>query len=236
MSAFGYILWSFVVGGSIILPLWFIPMMLIFYLLAPLFERIGNSRLLLYFAALTTCVLSLFSFRPIGNSNPILSFIHFLGFYLLGIVFARESKFADSIVKSKIAWTIIISGILIVVSADYFSQHSKNSIIGFTDGLGVINFAQLGKFGLIVAMYPIFEKFVNQKSSALEYIAKISFGLFFLHGFYMLIYSVFFKYINTSNLLGNVVTEFFVVVCLSFLTVHVIKVLLKGNSRYVIGC
>jgi peptidoglycan/LPS O-acetylase OafA/YrhL len=105
--------------------------------------------------------------------------------------------------------------------------------VGFFEGLGVFNLIQFGKLVLLIAVFICFEKYLNKKNRLLGYLAEISFGLFFIHGFYMALYA------RINPAAGSVMQgfgEFMLVILGSIITVYLTKALLRKRSRYVIGC
>ncbi|MEZ9855575.1 acyltransferase family protein, partial [Vibrio breoganii] len=77
-------IWHIIVGGAINGPLWFIPMITIFFIVSPLIIRLGKSRYFNIFVVLSLFV-SFVTFRPNEYIYPLYMFIHFFGIYLLGI-------------------------------------------------------------------------------------------------------------------------------------------------------
>jgi peptidoglycan/LPS O-acetylase OafA/YrhL len=235
LSRAAFVAWSLVVGGAAVGPMWFIPMIVIFYVLSPLFIRLAKSRLIYMLAVLGT-VLSLFSFRPLNNLNPFLSFLHFLGFYLLGMVFALCIKKTDQIKAAGKTMVLALPAMVIFILAVCFYEDLPRYHLGFFDGLGYFNMRQLGKLSLLVALFFYFDKYVSQKNRFLAYFAEVSFGLFFIHGFFLVLFSHLSYFYVPPNPLMNFVAEFLVVMGMSLLTVYVLKLVLKNRSRYVIGC
>jgi hypothetical protein len=229
-----YVAWSLLTGGSVLVPMWFIPMILIFFMLAPVFNYLAKSRLIYLFAAIGVG-LSVFSTRPIDNANPLLSFVHFLGFYLLGLAFAVGAPKIDAL-QSKSKIVIIVTALVVFVSTAFLFEKPRNEPYGFYDGLGVFNSLQFGKLASLVAVFFIFEMFLNEKNRVLGYVAKISFGLFFIHGFYIAMFIKISDYIAGASPPAKLLFEFFLVLVVSVMTVYVLKRVLQKGSRFAIGC
>lgn len=229
-----FILWSFLTGGTVVGPMWFIPMIAIFFFMTPLFNYISRSNLIYYFAIIFL-LLSIFSSRPIHNSNPLLSFFHFLGFYLLGIVAAKSSKFFESL-KIYVKLIIMAGSIAVFIfsSIGYFEGEKQE--IGFFESLWVLNYISLGKLALLIGTFFCFEQFFNREKKVLGFLARISFGLFFIHGFMSLIFNKFFQGLVYDSLLAKIFCEIGIVVLSSILIVMLLKLVLRKWSRYAIGC
>jgi peptidoglycan/LPS O-acetylase OafA/YrhL len=235
LSGIGYVGWSLAVGGGTVVgPMWFIPMIVLFFVLSPVFNRLARSWLL-YPLGFLGMGLAIFTWRPAGGLNPFLSFLHFLGFYLLGIMFAVMAPKFDKISKEIVSTVIVIGGIAGFIVTYYYGYHDNGSS-GFFDGFGVFNALQFGKLCLLLSVFFTFERFFTSKNKVLGYFASVSFGLFFVHGFYMAAYSRAISYLRIGDPVLQFLGEIFVVFILAVITVAIVKFVLKKKSRYVIGC
>lgn len=233
LSNWGYVGWSLLVGGAVIYPLWFIPMMILFYLASPLIYASRHSKAL-YVMAAGFIAYSLYFPRPVLNLNPFLSFPYFLGYYLLGVLAAVNAKAIDRLsTGASLAW--IALGLAVFLASGFFYTGFDPGASFFRDA-GQLGHMQLGKLGLLIAVFLGFEKFFNQRNAVLSYIAGISFGLFFVHGLFMGSFSNMSMHLDFSNDVSMILAEALVVIPSAFLTVFLIKKLLGRRSRYVIGC
>lgn len=229
-----YVVWSLVVGGSVVPPLWFVPMITGFFLLSPLCIRLARGRGLLL-ATAVALLFSLGSGRPVANLNPLLALAHFAGFYLLGMAVASRSGQIGTVLQGARGAWVAAAGLAVFLWAGVEYGGYEASPQGFAQGLGHLNHMQLGKLGLLAAFYVVFDKLYNQENRCLGYLAKISFGLFFVHGFVVLALSLVLPGLGLSNGWMPVV-EAGGVVSASVLVVEGIKWAFKGRSRYVVGC
>jgi len=230
-----YSLWSLIVGGPVIGPMWFIPMIAIFFLASPLFHRIGSSSLQ-YLIVMAALAFSLYSERPLYNMNPFLSFVHFSGFYILGVVASSNVKHIREYERTKSVMPIMCGAFLlfIVASAIYLLGDQYESI-GFEEGLGTFNNAQFGKLALLVAVFFFFNRFLDKQNLILAWLAKISFGLFFMQGFFLQVFGQISGRFVISQPLAVLMTEVAIVFGGSIVAVLVIKRVTGRWSRYVIG-
>jgi fucose 4-O-acetylase-like acetyltransferase len=235
LNAAEYFLWSLSVGGSVVQPMWFIPMIAIFFALSFILNKIRGLALL--FLTISLLALSVFSSRPLLNMNPFLGFIHFIGFYLFGITMHTLGPKIIKLSKSTTYFIMLISLLGFLTLLIHYDRDftSNNQYASFNDNLGIFNSMQFGKLSLLIFVFFILEKFYNKHSIILSYLAKVSFGLFFVHGFYMLIFA---KYFSPELPNGSIkfLIELFFIVPGSIVTVHIIKSILKSRSKYVIGC
>ena len=230
-----YVLWSLLVGGSVAPPMWFIPMIIIFFFLSPLFHALARTRWI-YPATIVGLAISVFSYRPVHNLNPFLAFVHFFGFYLLGMLTSMNTCRTDALKNTRAVYWIIASGLALFFLCAFMYDFESEVPIGFQDGWGKLNLVQLAKFGLLVAVFFLFERYLNRKQRMLAYLAEISFGLFFVHGFFVLMSSRIQQRLGLDNPWLAFLFELVFVVCGSVLSVYLVKSVFKKKSRYVIGC
>ncbi|QKY11153.1 acyltransferase family protein [Janthinobacterium lividum] len=234
LTPVNYVLWSLLVGWAIVFPLWFIPMIVIFFLMTPVFNSLSKTKLL-YVVTFFALIFSAFSSRPINNSNAILAFLHFLGFYLFGVLAASNASALDNLSKSAKTIIITVSFFVFLISASLYFKQPKFPP-DFFGGLGLPNYISIGKLALLIAIFFLFERFMNRENKILGYFAKISFGLFFVHGFVIYAFSKFMARNVFFSEAGKIFLEVGVVFFVSIAVVLIMKKVLKKRSRYVVGC
>lgn len=229
-----FVLWSLLSGGIAVGPMWFIPMIVIFFLMTPIFRILSKTKLI-YVLTAGALIFSMFSSRTANNTNPLLSFLHFLGVYLLGIIAAKDIIFIEVLKESTKAKIISISLIVFFVLGFLFPGF-KSLPPSFFSGVGTFNYVMAGKLALLIAIFLLFERFMEHKNSILGYFAKISFGLFFIHGIMAAIFHRAARDIDFGSPVLRFVAEICVVIFVSIAVVFVLKKILRKWSRYVIGC
>ncbi|RQW29217.1 acyltransferase [Rhodobacteraceae bacterium CH30] len=233
LTPVAYMLWSFIVGGVVNGAMWFIPMICLFFLVSPML-LFCTKRDWFFVMVVAAVLFSVYSFRPVGNQNPVLSFFHFMGFYLMGMFFARRGVVMDLLrSRSKTVMAVSASGffVLLVVwlGGDQVVQ-------GYFDYILQPNIIQMGKLFFVVFLFFLFERFLSKKIKPMSYIANISFGLFFVHGFWSLVFLKAASYLEVSRLSTYFSLEFLFVFCFSVISIDIAKRILGARSRYVIGC
>lgn len=216
----------FLTTGSHLATLWFIPMMAIFYLVAPLLLLL-EKRNLLYFGLPLFIALSIWTPKVHPAIN---NFFHFLPIYIVGMYCA---KYESSIIVLKAKYKVSLLG-LYVFSMIYFI--SSFSIQPFAYLLIVRVFACL--------VFLLIFHAVNHSSSlmglSLRVLANFSFGLYFVHPY--LISGL--RYIYTSIIGGIVYTsELYLyypifscfIIALSFIVLKSFQFIFGKHSRYLIG-
>jgi len=160
----------------------------------------------------------------------------FVGFYLLGMLMSINSGRTDVLKDSKAIYSVIGAGLALFVLCAFLYDFEHEGPLGFMDGLGQLNIIQVAKFGLLIAVFFLFERYLNFKQRVLAYLAEISFGLFFVHGFFILLSPRIQQHLSLEDPWLAFLFEFVFVVCGSVLTVFLVKSVFKKRSRYVIGC
>jgi surface polysaccharide O-acyltransferase-like enzyme len=236
MSKFAYAGWTLLVGSGALVPLWFVPMIFTFFLASPVFMKISKGNAL-PITTLFATIFSLFSARPIINANPLLSFAHFAGPYLLGIYASRESLWIQrTLANTKHRYMAIAAGILLA-SYSFYMYEGKDAVeSGFFDRLGYFAPEQLGKLSMLMTILALITTKRFSTPNALSTLAMMSFGLFFVHGLWILALSVTGWTDNPTSSIPKYIEISTAVTILSMATVKIIQTSLGKYSTYVIGC
>ncbi|MGL5287003.1 MAG: acyltransferase family protein [Aeromonas sp.] len=228
-----YGIWSLIVGGALIVPLWYIPMIWLVFLISPLLRYASRSS---FFGPIVVVALfvSLMTARPLSNLNPFLSVFHFLGFYLMGMYFAQNGPLIQW-AKSKV---IPISvGLLIAYLLMYFWWFNTETFNhGFWDQLFHLNVLQLSKLIFVWLMYFIFAAYLNHPYKPMSHIAQISFGLFFVHGFWLYLFGIVLGRMPVENIIGRLAIQLLFCFVFSYISILIARKVLGKRSRYVVGC
>lgn len=234
MTSGDFFIWALLAGGIAVGPMWFIPMIVIFFILTPFFNYISKNKLI-YLVLVPSLIFSLFSSRSVYNANPGLSFLHFLGFYVLGIVVAKKNKEVEEL-RDECKFLLIAIGLSVFLYFGFIFPGISDLPPSFFSGMGKLNYILVGKLGLLMAIFILFERFFEKKSQILGYFAKISFGLFFIHGFSGTFFQRMSTNIDFQSPMYKLFCEVIVIVFGSVLIVFLLKKILGKWSRYVIGC
>jgi probable poly-beta-1,6-N-acetyl-D-glucosamine export protein len=236
VSVPSYVVWSLVVGGAMVPPLWFIPMITLVFGLSFVSIRLSRTWLI-HLLAIAGLVFTVFSERPFENLNPLLALLHFIGFYLAGIVCSVHAPDLARLKGTPASRVLMVAGgVWFAAAATGFLTFGQPANT-FAEGLGHLNFRQLGKVGLLITVFLLFQEFLDRPTLVLGYFARVSFGLYFIHGFLMMIFQKVLERteIAQSPPLVHFVAETAFVLGLSVLLAEATKSMLKARSRYVIG-
>jgi probable poly-beta-1,6-N-acetyl-D-glucosamine export protein len=207
-------------------PLWFIPMICLFYLAAPLFILATKwQKAYLLFPLLILVNLGIP--RPWVH-DPLISGLHFAPIYLIGMLACR---YRERIFQySQKLWPVLL-GLLILLC---LLEFTNRPFMAFNSVTKVI-----ASF-LIIYGLQRHEKYGGQIFSPwIDSIANYSFGIFFLHQYAIGLYS------RAITPLGHLLKDANILtVAIGFLAVNGaclllllgIKRVLVDRSRYIVGC
>jgi probable poly-beta-1,6-N-acetyl-D-glucosamine export protein len=222
----------FLITGKHLAPLWFVPTITLFYLAAPLLIAIDRKAPRLYWAVLPLWLLAIYIGRD-GPHGPLDKAIYLLPVYMLGMVFSHHQKRAEALVLK--IWlpllAITLVGMLGHVSSWPVPPHYL-MIMKAPMGL-LLTVALLRWHGIF--------------GSRLDYIAHVSFGIFFIHAYFISALKLATTYLLTGQLYaghggallpGNVpvfLAYVFVVLMMSLGTIRLVQIYAGKNSRMLVG-
>lgn len=227
------------------LPTWFMPMITIFFLLSALLLYLERKNILY---KLLPLLLLVTIFVPRGDIEPdwvmnldytgryiaylkyvLMGFVHFASCYVLGMYFSKYGEMIDKFYNKR----YLMIFLMVLVSAfDVFLGIKYNVMNGTASKLllTVIALAYLKHYDEKIKSMTKFNKFM-------DITAKYSFGLFFVHWYYVFLFNYIFKLapsIPVDSLLNGVLVFFIsasrlvTVFVLSFLTLYLMK---KGLEK-----
>jgi peptidoglycan/LPS O-acetylase OafA/YrhL len=231
-----YLIWIYARGWYVLGPLWFVPMIALFYLAAPLFQFFIRHRAGACLLPVTLA-LSVFTFRSYYNDNPLLSFVHFFGIYHLGVMIgAHREKVENWLADSRTLWVFglfcaISYGLLLAYWNEqrlaYFEEY-------FNGGNIMANFSQLQKISFTLFCLGLAARYLRQRYRMVQSLAECSFGIFFIH--YVLIHILqragWMKHTGFWPYLLHGIA----ILLSSWVLVRIIQIALGKRSRYLIGC
>jgi len=227
-------------------PTWFIPMIVIFFLFSWIFLKLEKKGIL-YKLLPVLFLITIFVPRGVAEYEStlgldyvskywvyiryiLLNFIHFLSLYILGMACSKYKEVIDKFYNKRfLLWFLmILTSVLDIISLYKFGY--SNYTISKT-------FLTL----LLLGYLKHFDEFIlshKKTNKVLDFTAKYSFGLFFVHWYWFFIYNEIFNLTtvlpiekNLIYTLGLVSVRFIVVLALSLLSLFIAKsILLKYNK------
>jgi surface polysaccharide O-acyltransferase-like enzyme len=222
--------------GAHVVPYWFIPMILLYFLATPLFivlDRWNGTYCLLPFGMLISIII-LPEFGEVVN--PVRMFLHYLSFYLLGMIFSRYKVYRLELLNDHRSWLLLALVITIIVEIVISPQWKFINVIQ----------SQLLCSLLIYWLWKYDSKLPSYIIKTFNVIADYSFGIYLLHYYLILFWDAFLKkgiMLNQIPLrplpdgtLLNFIFTFISITMLSVMCVYLIKKIVGRRSKMLIGC
>lgn len=213
----------YLLHGGHLQPLWFIPMISLYYLIAPILIYIDRHPKL-YYSLIPLFILSLVVQRSVLSDTLIMA-VHFLSVYVFGMFLSRyKDEFLEFAKKYWIAITIVP---VVFLVATYFSPDWLYDRFDFTHKVMFC--------GFYIYWLWRFEKYMPKW---IDTLATLSFGIFFVHYFFVLLLRGLSPRILHMEIPGNIFTwsvSFFLVMIMSVLCLKTAQKILGKKSKYFVG-
>lgn len=247
LSAYLQIPLHLTIGRVHNIPTWFIPMIIIFFIFSFLFLKLEKKNILY---KLLPVLFLITIFIPRGTAEYestlgldyltkywiyvkyiLFNFVHFLSLYVFGMYCSKNKDIIDKFYDKRLFLWIIM---LVVSAFDIFAQYKYNCS-NFT-------ISKIFLTMLVVSYLKHYDEFIlshKKTNKTLDFIAKYSFGLFFIHWYWFFIYNQIFNLptvmplVNGNYVLtfGFVLLRFAFVAAVSLATLFTLKnILLKFNK------
>ncbi len=219
---------QFYAYGYHLAPMWFIPVIFTYYLLAPLLIKADKTRLF-YYTLPMFILISYFVPRGLFHSNV----IHFFSIYMLGMFCSKYKLYINSLLSKDIALILLLFIVLGMTSFEYFINLK----------LAYVNYLQKIFFTLLLLSF--FIKYeATFKSKLISLVAETSFGVFFFHSYILAFLKFLSKNISQAFQLelprvsGNSALHLLVTILVLFVTVSLVLLVtkvLKDKAYWLVG-
>lgn len=212
---------KFYLTGAHLGPLWYIPMACLLFLISPFLLKIIDTRYK-YIALIFFLFISLYYPKPYLNTNAFIAFMHYIFMYFLGMLFSNKKERINRVLAEN--KSVILLSILCVVFFILMAFKVPYSMFIQKKVLCV----------LILSVFLMYEEYQGFKF--LDNLAKVSFGVYFIHGYIIGAMVIIFKKMNLT-LSGAVyfIPISIAVIAISQVLIMLCKKVFKGYSRYIIG-
>lgn len=160
----------FFLTGKHLAPLWFVPTISLFYLAAPIFLWIDRRVPRLYWLVVPLWALSVYIGRD-GPHGPIDKAIYLLPVYMMGMAFSRYREQAQLYVARYLFPLLLV---VLTGYAGYALEWSQPP-----------HYLMLMKMPAALLLVHVLLKTHHWFGTRLDYIAHISFGIFFIHAYFI---------------------------------------------------
>jgi fucose 4-O-acetylase-like acetyltransferase len=237
-SAIGIALRAYLVGAQMPIPLWYVPMIALFFLAAPALRAVERHGWLVW-TIFPSLIVAMFLHRSREHRLVFQSALYFLPVYLAGMWASsrREAMlaFLDRHSRSLLALTAAALVIELVLhrSGPIYSRHP------FSTEAGVVDLDLPLKLLLSFLVLALLRRYDASVSWAFDGLASASFGLFFVHGYVLLAGAAFLRRWSAGPVhlgVGGFVVSTAGVVLVSLAGVRAVQRCFGRASRFVIGC
>ncbi|TMN81308.1 MULTISPECIES: acyltransferase [unclassified Pseudoalteromonas] len=218
LSNNGFI-WHYLKGGAINYPLWFIPMITIFFITSPLTVFISRTRYFGFVLVITLIYTSLSERGDWATSQ----YAHYLGVFLLGIFCKKNQK----VIFDKALLFLFISLPLSLLFLYWKVNYDES----------MFNYSALEKLASVlfyISLFMFLEK-MGYKFKALDVLAKYSFGIFFIHYYFLILFTLLFSKLGLEDSLHEFVFTFTLSVLLATVASYLVKLASGKYSKNVLG-
>jgi hypothetical protein len=233
--------WYYLQGGAgILFPLWFIPMMMLFFLCAPLFIWLDKKQVYYWLLPLSI-VISVFIHRPSPLWNTLHHFGYFFSAYLFGMFCSHHNSQLINWAKRYFWFLLALFITLLAINVQYYDKPGNIFVeTPFDSSKGLIGINYLHKLVSCLLLMSFFHRTEAIASYGLNTLAELSFGIFYVHAYFLFIIRRGFDShspLRQAELLSIefVLTSAFITLgCV--LSLRFVQYLFPKRSRLLIGC
>lgn len=210
--------------GAHLQQLWFIPMIALYYLIAPVLIYIDRKPVL-YYSLIPLVILSLVVQRS-ELSDTLVMAVHFLSVYVFGMFLSRYKD--QFLVFAQKYWVLITVLPVAFLVLNYFTGPRFYDNVDFTHKMLFCPFYLYWLWRL--------EKYVPR---FVDVLAVLSFGIYFVHYFFVLLLRGLYQLVFQEPMPGNLVIWaicLVIVMLLSIWTLQLARRLLGNKSKFLVGC
>lgn len=156
-------------------------------------------------------------------------FVTWLVFFITGVYFGKNPVSCKNILFHKALW---ISVLVITLCASYYESQYISDLIGKISGLGIKLSSTIYSFSVIILLYLFKDNYTSTPLSRfIVNIGKISFGIYLIHCFGIIIFGKFTPNIYSLNWVLRVI----LVLSFSVLLIRISMYLSPKISKRILG-
>lgn len=182
----------FLLTGKHLAPLWFVPTITLFYLAAPLFLWIDRQRPQFYWVIVPLMALSIYLGRG-GQWGPLNFAQYLLPVYLLGMAFSHYRERAMALVAQ---WRWPLWALMAVCAAGFIWDWPQPP-----------HYHLPMKMAMALLLVDLLYRFHHHIGNRLDEIAELSFGIFFVHAYFILFLKIVVVYVMEGRVYTGVGDE-----------------------------
>ena len=223
--------------GQIQLQFWYIPVLLVLFVLTPLFDAVVRHRRWLWLAvaiALTPLVVSRTNI-PMLLSGPTL--VYFAGAYVAGMLTGEfYDRVRELFSRYLVSLWVAAVGCSLVVFLLYLNEYEPSGLTSVSEALFYVQ-----KLAISALVLHYFARHEERLPRWLHVAGSYAFAIYFLHFFFVVLAGQLIyhngaqNYVNAYTALGSGLVILLFATGMSLLTSWLLKKLFRSKSRIVIG-
>lgn len=226
-------------SGEQMVAYWYIPFIMVVFFMSPFhiyFSKLKLKSQLLIISPLF--LVSVFMHRPNFSAGIYLfqSVLYFTPIYLIGIICSQQKNFIYEKFHRK-EYIFLFVSIFLAILQFYMGTTGNYHKMPFI--LNGFDLMIIQKLSLCLFFMVWLHRFEHIKSKALDTLASISFGIFFIHGFVLFsmrkIQTTYFDFLP-NNFWLSFALLFTITMALSIVISLTMKKIFDRKSVYIIGC
>jgi hypothetical protein len=225
LAATESIMYSLVTGNHLI-TFWFIPMISLFYVAAPLLVLLDKDERIYYFLPFFIILSFCVTRTNETTVNAFLMFVHFFSVYVTGMFLSRYKEKVFKFLETYLYYLAFFIVALFVYEYLYSCLYEQMQY--------------MQKAALSLLLLYVFKKYDRYVPVQINVIANMSFGIYLIHGLVIFGLGYLFKrFVNGGHLVYNLQNYLFVFLLIMAITIScikVVKLITKHHSRKFIGC
>lgn len=228
---------SFATGEQMRIPLWFVPMICVFYLLAPALLWLDRRRYG-YWLLPALFLFASFVHRPMHQTILVQTVPYFLPVYLAGMWTGKHLTQVMALVRR---FRFVLLGVALAFTSYEVIMRERpgaiESLSAFSTERGVFDLNIYTKVLLALVVLEALRRCPRFLMRPLNYLATVSFGVFFLH-YYFVHWAKQWRDATGTPLPGSALSVALgtaLITLLSVAAVALVRRTLGGRSRYVVG-
>ena len=222
--------------GAHFFHFWFMPMIILFYFFAPLFIWVDRKP---KFYSILPILLTLSVLVPRAEDDSLIlqNFVHFLSIYTLGMFCSRyREKILGYVQRHRLCLTIAVVALIALESYMITTATPIISVL-YTNTLTKAILSLL----MIYCLWLFDAAFSSRFHAVMNGLANLSFGIYFLHGYFIYVYAFGLSRSGLKPWIGSgevllLAMVFLLVILSTIASLLVTQKLFGKNSRYIIGC
>ena len=232
----GQAVFLYVYGGSQLNHvMWFIPVLTIYFLLAPLF-MVFLKRPIWFVLLVVLIPLSMLSHRPsVQKYHHLQLALYFLPAYMSGMLAGLYQDKVVALSQKYFFW--IAAAMLATLLGHFFLTDYDGSYVEemFSTERGLIDWIFVQKFLLFFVLIALMRRFEDVRMRHVDYVATVSFAIFFLHLYVLHIYShVVHWHLFPGSVINTLALAALITAC-SVGLAYIVRRLFGSSSRILIG-